>query len=223
MYLLCTENNPHHVRARVSRNRQSRCIIDKIPPNIGHFFTVPSRSLFYISSVFETMRAPVIPYGNRGNSFFMCNIKELLYMTRLITLFFLITFSMNLFAMKDFVADVNNDGKDDKWVTAGSDGISIVITMDQNYDGEIDYKGGFSLSWKPIYEEFDDNNDGTMDTFYYYDNGALYKQEVDSNYDGKVDIWMYLYKSVYVTKYEADTDFDGVVDKVIDYTKNKTK
>jgi hypothetical protein len=58
-----------------------------------------------------------------------------------------------------------------------------------------------------------------MDTFYFYDSGVLIRQEVDSNYDGKIDIWIYLYKSIYISKYEVDTDFDGKADKVVDYGK----
>ena len=45
------------------------------------------------------------------------------------------------------------------------------------------------------------------------------REEIDSNFDGKADIWIYLYKGIYIKKYEKDTDFDGKVDIVKDYGK----
>jgi hypothetical protein len=132
----------------------------------------------------------------------------------------LLSLSLTAFALKDYESDTNHDGKPDKWVRTISDD-TIEITMDQNYDGVIDYRGTFTKDWKPIYEEFDYNYDGKMDTFYFYDKGLLVRQEIDSNFDGKIDIWIYIDSGKYITKYAADTDFDGKIDKVIDYTKKK--
>jgi hypothetical protein len=141
-------------------------------------------------------------------------------MRYLFILSLIVVCASGLFALESWEADMNKDGKPDKWVRIESDN-RIVITADQNFDGEIDYRGEFTKEWKPIFEEFDDNYDKVMDTFYYYDKGALVREEIDSNNDGKIDIWVYMYSSVYIAKYAADTDFDGKIDKVIDYTKNK--
>jgi hypothetical protein len=147
--------------------------------------------------------------------------KEIHEMRYSLIIFILILFGTNTFALDELDSDTNQDGKIDKWITKSPGAGTLTITMDQNYDEAIDYKGEFTKDWKPVFEEFDDNGDGAMDTFYYYDKGALIRQEVDSNYDGKIDIWIYLYSSVYITKYAADTDFDGTIDKVIDYGKKK--
>ncbi len=124
------------------------------------------------------------------------------------------------FCITDLETDTNDDGKPDRWIRNGKAN-TISITMDQNYDGAIDYDGVFTKDWKPMSEQFDDNGDGKMDTYYMYNEGDLLREEIDSNYDGKIDIWIYMYSSVYIVKYMADTDFDGRIDKVVDYSKKK--
>ena len=55
-----------------------------------------------------------------------------------------------------------------------------------------------------------------MDDFYYFEEGKLIREEIDSNFDGTVDIWVYL-DGMYILKYEMDSDFDGAIDLVKDY------
>lgn len=93
------------------------------------------------------------------------------------------------------------------------------LTLDRNEDGRIDYAVLVSDSGDKIREAMDFNHDGNMDDFYFYENDVLQKEEIDSNYDGKIDIWVYLNRGVYIRMWERDTDFDGVIDEREEYAK----
>ncbi|MFW6344512.1 MAG: hypothetical protein ACOC2B_07180, partial [Sediminispirochaetaceae bacterium] len=53
--------------------------------------------------------------------------------------------------------------------------------------------------------------------FYYYDEGVLQRREIDSNGDGRIDIWVHLDEGVYVKKFERDSNHNGEVDVEKDY------
>ena len=95
-----------------------------------------------------------------------------------------------------------------------SEEIILVEEFDTNKDGTIDYMVGMDLDSVKIVESIDFNHDGTMDDLYFYSNGIIVRQEVDSNYDFRIDIWVYIKDGSSVAKYEQDTDFDGIIDKV---------
>jgi hypothetical protein len=60
------------------------------------------------------------------------------------------------------------------------------------------------------YSAIDSNQDGKMDTFYYYDTqGRLERQEIDSNHNGKIDIIIRYSDGMYITSIEKDIDGDG--------------
>ncbi len=70
-----------------------------------------------------------------------------------------------------------------------------------------------SNSKEKMYEAIDSNNDGELDTWYYYNiNGQRTRQEIDSNFDGKVDIWIYFRDGMYIERIDKDTDHDGKID-----------
>lgn len=69
-------------------------------------------------------------------------------------------------------------------------------------------------------EALDYNRDGWMDDFYFYERDVMVRQIVDTNYDQRPDLWIYIYHGVYVERYERDTDYDGLVDLVRDYSSN---
>jgi hypothetical protein len=56
-----------------------------------------------------------------------------------------------------------------------------------------------------------------MDDFYYYERGQLIRQEVDTNFDGRIDVWVYLHEGLYIKSYERDSDYDGEIDLVKEY------
>jgi hypothetical protein len=91
------------------------------------------------------------------------------------------------------------------------------LTDDRDGDGVIDYAILLDERWYRVQEAMDFNFDGAMDDFYFYANDVLQRQEIDSNYDGQIDIWVYLYHGVYIRMWERDTDFDGVIDVRRDY------
>lgn len=88
------------------------------------------------------------------------------------------------------------------------------ITGDSNGDGAVDYALRLDDRGRKEREAVDHNNDGMMDNFYYYQNGVLSRQEIDTNYDSNIDLWIYMYDGARVDRYERDTNHDGTIDLV---------
>lgn len=86
------------------------------------------------------------------------------------------------------------------------------LTLDRNDDGVADYAVMVGESGQKIREAIDFNRDGAMDDFYFYENDVLQRQEIDTNYDRRIDVWVYLRRGVYITMWERDRDFDGIID-----------
>jgi hypothetical protein len=93
------------------------------------------------------------------------------------------------------------------------------LEFDKNSDKKIDQLMILDAKGNKLYEELDFNLDGEMDDFCFYSNGVLEKELIDSNFDGKIDLWVYLKKGIYVERYERDTDFDGTIDFVKEFGK----
>ncbi len=89
--------------------------------------------------------------------------------------------------------------------------------IDRNNDGKIDHAVQFGKEDKKLREALDYNYDGFMDDFYVYEDGILIKEMLDTNFDHKVDLWVYISEGMYIVKYERDTDFDGEIDEKKDY------
>ncbi len=99
--------------------------------------------------------------------------------------------------------------------TAGPRGApNSVVELDRNGDGKVDYRVVYDQSGAVLREEMDFNFDGKMDTFYYYKSGVLQRVEIDSNNTGRIDIWVYLLDGKYVQRYERDTNGDGKPDLI---------
>jgi hypothetical protein len=45
----------------------------------------------------------------------------------------------------------------------------------------------------------------------------LIRQEVDTNFDGRIDVWVYLHEGLYIESYRRDSDYDGEIDLVKEY------
>ncbi|HTP57496.1 MAG TPA: hypothetical protein VMM82_01175 [Spirochaetia bacterium] len=91
------------------------------------------------------------------------------------------------------------------------------VELDRNGDGVVDYRVYYDARGKVAREELDFNFDGKMDTFYYYKDGVLQREELDTRFNGQIDIWVYLLEGTYVQRYERDLDGDGKPDIVRDF------
>ena len=91
------------------------------------------------------------------------------------------------------------------------------LLEDRNGDGLFDFAVLMDDEGNRSEEALDYNYDGYMDDFYFYNRDVLVRQTIDTNYDGKLDLWIYIYHGVYIERYERDTDFDGEIDLVRDY------
>jgi hypothetical protein len=76
------------------------------------------------------------------------------------------------------------------------------VELDRDGDGDIDYRVYYDAKGKVAREELDFNFDGKMDTFYYYKDGVLQREELDTRFNGKIDLIVYLLDGTYVQKYE---------------------
>ena len=112
-------------------------------------------------------------------------------------------------------ADENNDGKIDLMVYKLND----IIYLQKS---DLDYNGIFELEEHYTYgkktkEAVDTNGDGIMDDFYFFDGDLIEKEEIDSNYDKKPDMWViFKYRpdhSLYECLIEKDNNYDEKPDE----------
>ena len=66
-----------------------------------------------------------------------------------------------------------------------------IVKRDTNEDGKIDQIAHFTEDGKISKLEIDNNGDGTMDRFQYYENEEIIRAERDDDYDRRVDTWDY--------------------------------
>ena len=71
-----------------------------------------------------------------------------------------------------------------------------------------------SYYWKgvKIREEIDSNRDGKVDIWKVFQKGKAAELKIDSNFDRKIDCWAHYGENGKLKTYQADTDFDGVID-----------
>jgi hypothetical protein len=95
------------------------------------------------------------------------------------------------------------------------------LEVDSNEDGQADYliKTNIETGDKMM-EVLDYNHDGEMDDIYFYRKGVLVERAIDSNYDGLVDLWVYIEEGVYIAYFERDTDYDGRMDELKRYSES---
>jgi hypothetical protein len=90
-------------------------------------------------------------------------------------------------------------------------GYSEPVTSDFNRDGNPDAWSYFSGD-KIEKQEIDINYDGKIDTVYLYDGeGKVAEEALDTNYDGKIDNWR-TYKNGKIVLDKVDSNLDGRVD-----------
>jgi hypothetical protein len=114
-----------------------------------------------------------------------------------------------------YTVDQNGDGKADQWYEV-ADGQVVSLSQDRNFDGQADYRVQYDRAGRRVREEMDFNFDGRMDDFYYFEKGALVRQEIDSNFDDRIDVWVFL-EGPCIRRYEMDKDFNGEAEVVKDF------
>ncbi|TVR33083.1 MAG: hypothetical protein EA404_05450 [Spirochaetaceae bacterium] len=88
------------------------------------------------------------------------------------------------------------------------------IIADTSGDGKTDYALKLDQDLKKEMEVIDFNNDGSMDNFYFYRRDARIREEIDTNHNGRIDLWIHIEGGVYIVRYERDTNHDGHIDLV---------
>lgn len=91
------------------------------------------------------------------------------------------------------------------------------LTLDRNADGAIDYAVMVDDRGHKLREVMDFNHDGSMDNFYVYSNNVLQRQEIDTNANQQIDVWIYLRRGVYIRMWERDRTHNGVIDERVVY------
>ena len=91
---------------------------------------------------------------------------------------------------------------------------TLIEEFDSNTDGSADYLVRTNMDGTKVLESIDFNHDGKMDDLYFYLKGIIVRREIDSNFDMKIDVWVYIKDGSFIEKYEQDLDFDGIIDKV---------
>ncbi len=86
-----------------------------------------------------------------------------------------------------------------------------VVTSDINQDGDAD-GWAYITDGYVVKQEIDLNFDGKIDSVFMYDEGGKIKEEIlDTNYDGKMDNWR-LYDDGVMVVDRVDSNFDGRID-----------
>jgi hypothetical protein len=116
--------------------------------------------------------------------------------------------------------DANGDGKPEL-ITVMAGGRQVCRAMDLNLDGRIDRYAYYDNEGQLRRVESDYDRDGRTDEIALYQGGVLVEKHREMNLDGKLDAWVY-YENGALLKQERDTDGDGRVDEWWQYSPGKT-
>lgn len=117
------------------------------------------------------------------------------------------------FPTADGIVDRNGDGRIDQWIFR-TDGDIVRQVLDEDFDGRPDRTLKFDEQSHQLSRvEEDTNQDGVLDSFTEYRDGAIERRRSDADGDGVVDTWSYFRKGQ-LARHEQDTDGDGFRDTV---------
>ena len=94
----------------------------------------------------------------------------------------------------------------------------ICREIDTNLDGIKDVVRTFNAKGEALHEEADSNYDGKIDVWINFVGGRMSEEDLDTNNDGKINVWKYYLDGV-LSRVKRDTNFDGKPDVWEIYTK----
>ncbi len=92
--------------------------------------------------------------------------------------------------------------------------------VDTNLDGIKDVMRTFNAKGEPVKEESDTNYDGKIDVWTSFDHGRVVEENIDTNKDGRPDVWK-VYVDGKLSRVKRDRDFNGKPDVWEIYTKGR--
>lgn len=111
--------------------------------------------------------------------------------------------------------DINGDGRADVFnyvrERTGNSALVVRKETDLNWDGRVDVRAWFDDSGALTREEMDGDFDQRVDWVDHYQAGVRVMSEVDSNFDGVLDLFKY-YEGGVLKRKERDTNNDGRID-----------
>lgn len=118
----------------------------------------------------------------------------------------------------DQKADIVNIYKKVKNAEGQEDEQLFIKIIDLNLDGKHDVYRFYDDSGAVLKEELDLDFDGKIETTDHYLGGLVVKKEIDSQFDEKTDLWKYYDDKGVLIKLEEDQDGDGRIDYWESYT-----
>lgn len=109
--------------------------------------------------------------------------------------------------------DLNYDGKVDQITYYNDQGQIEREEIDRNFDGQFDWTDHYQDNVR-VMSEVDSDGDGKMDVFSYYEGSPprITRKERDTNGDNLIDVWERFDDKGVVTRTGRDIDGDGKMD-----------
>jgi hypothetical protein len=98
--------------------------------------------------------------------------------------------------------------------------VVVCREVDTNLDGIKDVVRQFNSKGEATKEQQDTNYDGKVDVWLAFDAGRLVEEDVDSNFDGRIDVWK-SYSNGQLSKIKRDRNRDGKPDVWEIYVKGR--
>ena len=89
--------------------------------------------------------------------------------------------------------------------------VLVCREIDTNLDGVKDVVRTFNAKGEATKENADSNFDGKLDIWAIYVNGRMSEEDLDTNFDGAADVWKY-YVDGRLSRIKRDRNFDGKPD-----------
>jgi len=113
---------------------------------------------------------------------------------------------------KTDIVNVLKKGEEAKGEEEGTDPQIFIKMMDLNLDGKYDVYRFYDEAGAVAKEELDLDFDGKIETTDYYRGGIVMQKEIDSQFDEKTDLWKYFDEKGMLIRLDEDQDGDGTVD-----------